>query len=367
MITGRLRRLREHKQDDRVDTYAIVAGNEISMSINFEHNGKLVHVNKGTKRDESDGQESGFTLCSACNRWLFGEDALEDHISRDKKKSRCPKNATDDKIIRQIVLFTDERHDVITIDIPKPENILDEQQPNFLSTVKESLLKGIEITLNLDEGEISGFVLNMDSDERKKEIIIYETAEGGVGYLQTIFNKNRFEQIISTTLELLHENDQDKGCLKACYECLLNFYNQREHENFDRRLAVPFLRKIQSVEIRKDIQPDSESISKSLLEKCASEFEKEVLYEIHRRRLVLPDEANKTIFDKNTPIAQADFFFAKKNIVLFIDGGPHGKDYVIKADEKKRRELMNLGYRVHSIHYSRAEEDMQKLSIVLER
>lgn len=81
----------------------------------------------------------------------------------------------------------------------------------------------------------------------------------------------------------------------------------------------------------------------------------------------LPDEVNKLIFDKNIPIAQADFFFAKKNIVLFIDGGPHDKDYIIKADEKKRRELMNLGYRVYSIHYSRAEEDMQKLSIVLER
>jgi very-short-patch-repair endonuclease len=103
------------------------------------------------------------------------------------------------------------------------------------------------------------------------------------------------------------------------------------------------------------------------LEKCASEFEKEVLYEIYKRGLVLPDKVNKTIFDKNIPIAQADFFFTKKNIVLFIDGEPHNKEYVIKADEKKRRELANLGYRVHSIHYSRALEDMQKLSVILER
>jgi hypothetical protein len=191
MIIGRIST--HYEVGDKVDKLAFVASNEFSMNIKYEHNAKLVHLNKGTKRNEDDGQESGFTLCTACNRWLFGEDLLDNHINPDKKKSHCPKNATEDKIKRQIVLFTDERHDVITIDITKPENISEEQQSNFLTTIKESLLKGIEITLNLDDGEISGLVSNMDSDEKKKEIIIYETAEGGVGYLQTIFSKNRFE------------------------------------------------------------------------------------------------------------------------------------------------------------------------------
>jgi hypothetical protein len=176
----------------------------------------------------------------------------------------------------------------------------------------------------------------------------------------------RFEQIISTTLDLLHDRDQDGGCLKACYECLLNFYNQREHETFDRRLVMPFLKKFQNIEISKGNIDDSDSILKYLLQKCGSNFEKEVLYEMHRKGLPLPDDGQKIIYNKDNPIAQSDFYYSKRNILLFIDGEPHSKDYVIKTDDKKRRELKNLGYRVYSIHYSRLEDDMQKLAIALE-
>ena len=48
-----------------------------------------------------------------------------------------------------------------------------------------------------------------------------------------------------------------------------------------------------------------------------------------------------------------------------FDGEPHSRDYIIKADEKKRNELKSLGYRVFSIHYSRLEDDMQKLTNAL--
>jgi hypothetical protein len=100
--------------------------------------------------------------------------------------------------------------------------------------------------------------------------------------------------------------------------------------------------------------------------KGGSNFEKEVLYEMHRKGLPLPDDGQKIIYNKDNPIAQSDFYYSKRNILLFIDGEPHSKDYVIKTDDKKRRELKNLGYRVYSIHYSRLEDDMQKLAIALE-
>ena len=36
------------------------------------------------------------------------------------------------------------------------------------------------------------------------------------------------------------------GCNKACYECLLNYYNQRDHEKLDRNLILPTLRLLES-------------------------------------------------------------------------------------------------------------------------
>jgi len=43
----------------------ITGGDGALMNVKYEHNGRLVHLNKGTKRNEEDGQENGFTLCSA--------------------------------------------------------------------------------------------------------------------------------------------------------------------------------------------------------------------------------------------------------------------------------------------------------------
>ena len=83
----------------------------------------------------------------------------------------------------------------------------------------------------------------MESETGKKDIVIFETAEGGVGFLNTLLNKNIFEQIL-LTLELLHDKDPDGGCLRACYECLLNFYNQLEHEKYDRNTILDFLKKV---------------------------------------------------------------------------------------------------------------------------
>lgn len=116
----------------------------------------------------------------------------------------------------------------------------------------------------------------------------------------------------------------------------------------DRHLVIPFLRKLTNA----SIQPLS--ISKSgktldeLLNKCQSNFERNVLQEIQKRNINLPDEAQKIISEKDISIASADFFY-KPDIVVFVDGSPHEKDYVQKADEDKRRKLKALGYRVVSI------------------
>jgi len=149
--------------------------------------------------------------------------------------------------------------------------------------------------------------------------------------------------------KLLHDKDQSGGCLKACYECLLNFYNQREHETFDRRLVMPFLKNFQSVEIKMSDHDENRIISQYLLQKCGSSFETEVLYETHRRGLPFHNDSQKIIYHQDSLVAQADFYYARKNLILFIDGEPHSSDYVIKDDDRKRKELKNLGYRVYSI------------------
>lgn len=70
------------------------------------------------------------------------------------------------------------------------------------------------------------------------------------------------------------------------------------------------------------LKTDDKSYPDELMRKCKSSFEKR-------------------------PIVGADFYYNKRNIVLFVDGEPHIKDFVIKDDEYKRRELRSLGCRVY--------------------
>lgn len=79
------------------------------------------------------------------------------------------------------------------------------------------------------------------------------------------------------------------------------------------------------VEITKQIDNTVELHLQSLINKCQSELEKQVIQQIFEKGIPLPDEAQKTIFDKDKPIAEADFYSSKK-IIVFIDGQPHSLD-----------------------------------------
>ncbi len=337
-----------YEMGDKINRFSVSSKEGVSFEIEYEHNGKIITINKGTRKSQQDGQDTGFILCSACNRWLFGEDRINDHINEDSQRP-CPKNATEEDIIKNINLYTDGIHDVAALNIPLPAYIDQSVSESFYVTLKESILQGIQVTLNVDENEIDGMIIPNPAHENEFSIILYETAQGGIGAIKALTDQNRFNEIIKRTLELLHDIEPERdGCDRACYECLLNFYNQIEHEKMDRHLVIPFLRKLTNA----SIQPLS--ISKSgktldeLLNKCQSNFERNVLQEIQKRNINLPDEAQKIISEKDISIASADFFY-KPDIVVFVDGSPHEKDYVQKADEDKRRKLKALGYRVVSI------------------
>jgi len=148
--------------------------------------------------------------------------------------------------------------------------------------------------------------------------------------------------VVERARELLHEGDPEGGCERACYACLLSFYNQRDHRLLDRTLVLPWLQELEELAVEGQVSEDRFA---ALAAQCQSELEREVLAAIRDRGLPLPDEAQKTIYDGDEPLASVDFFYAPR-IVVFVDGSPHYRDYVQAADERKRRRLRGLGYRV---------------------
>jgi len=237
---------------------------------------------------------------------------------------------------------------VVIFDLELPPDVEPEQAENFYQTLKETVLRALEISLDLSDDELDAFLLPNPDDETIFRIILYEKAEGGVGILQGLLNENRFRDMVSKALELIHETDPDDACQRACYECLLSFHNQRVHHLLNRNLVVPLLKGLTSATISGETAREITIEDDSFLDKCESELERKVLLKIKELELRLPNEVQKTIYQRDRPIARVDFFY-EPNICLFVDGSVHEKDYVREDDERKRRELRGLGYRIFSI------------------
>ncbi len=168
--------------------------------------------------------------------------------------------------------------------------------------------------------------------------------------------------------ELLHEGDPEGGCQKACYACLLSFYNQRAHALLDRTLVLPWLQGLEGADNKHPLTVEpmlSEDRFEELVEQCQSALEREVLRAIRDRGLPLPDAAQETIYDGDAPLAIADFYYEPR-ILVFVDGSPHHRDYVQAADRRQRQRLKGLGYRVVVVKAEAPSAGLDELAARLE-
>lgn len=345
-------------------SYAIHAGGRERFQLLYEHNARVVTVNAGPRQAQQENAPDGFVLCAKCFRWLMSEAQVQKHLDA-KGDDHCSQHAGPDDLLRGLRLYAEVQTDVLAFDIPLPENVLEEGSQEFYTTLLHTWLQGIAVTLNLDENELGGFLARDPTVSEHWRIVLYEKAEGGVGALASLTEAVRLRQVATRALEMLHEGDPDGGCERACYECLLSFYNQLDHGLIDRNLAVRFLHSLEDLSIEAVAPAQAGPSLDTLLAQCQSGLEKDVLRAIDERGLRLPDEAQKVIYDGDEPIAIADFFYAPRTVV-FVDGSPHHKDYVAAADEVKRNRLRAKGYRVVVIRGEDLRAGLEDLASRLE-
>jgi len=216
------------------------------------------------------------------------------------------------------------------------------------------------VAFNLDESELGGFLAPGTDDGVPRRVILYETAVGGSGVLASLAEPGRLAMAVDRARELLHDDDPQGGCRQACYECLLSFYNQRDHGLLDRRLVLPWLQTLVELALE-PVVPEADF--EALARQCQSELEREVLRAIRDRGLSLPSSAQETLYDSDgAPLAIADFCYDRARVVVFVDGSPHHWDYVQAADDRKRSRLKALGYRVVVVAAEAQDEGLRGLA-----
>ncbi len=96
----------------------------------------------------------------------------------------------------------------------------------------------------VEESELSSERIGLDT---QRSILIWEAAEGGAGVLRRLIEeRDAVAGIARAALERLHYDletlqDNQPNLVRACYECMLSYNNQRDHRRLDRHLVRNFL------------------------------------------------------------------------------------------------------------------------------
>ncbi|MDD5367864.1 MAG: DEAD/DEAH box helicase [Anaerolineaceae bacterium] len=335
--------------------YSVNSGGSAQFSIALENEGQILLVNHGPRNAE--GQATGFTLCRKCNAWLLSEEAVRKHIRNVTQHGDCSQGAHEEDLLQGLWLTDLQQSDLAIFDVPLPGNY---RREVFYTTLKNALIRAVLVAFQVDESEIGGFLLPDPAKPLCSRVILYETSTGGSGILSALNEPDRMTSLLLRMRELLHGNDSEQGCEKACYECLLSFYNQRDHAVMDRTVVLDWLNGIGDVTIQADDVTEGDRLS-ILHAGCQSDLERQTLDWLVEQNVRLPDEGQKTLYDQDqAPLAIADFFYQPR-IVVFVDGSPHYRDYVQVADERKRIALRRLGYRVVVIRGENFEQDLLEL------
>jgi superfamily II DNA or RNA helicase/very-short-patch-repair endonuclease/ribosomal protein L37AE/L43A len=338
----------------REQQYILSNENSEVGNLILENSGNIFIMNHG--RRKRDGTVTPFALCSRCNNWLLSEKEIEKHFSTTERPGECRSNAKEEDVLNNIGLTHEFQSDILILEIPLPDG---ENPESFYRSLITAVARGIMIAFNLDENEVRYFLAPNPDNELPYRMVFYETSLGGTGSLASMTIASEFNRVMSKMHEILHGND-DAGCEGACYQCLLSFYNQRDHHYLNRQIVLNWLDETDNLEINQIIE-DDEPKYQELLEKCDSHLEKDMLREMRDRKIRLPDEAQKVIYgNEGNPIVSADFYYEPK-IVVFVDGSHHHLDYVQAGDEKKRRKLRSLGYRMVVIKGEDIEEGLTEL------
>lgn len=112
-------------------------------------------------------------------------------------------------------------------------------------TILYSLLEGLSKFLNIERTELSGCLHWYRNDYYKKgnySFVLFDNTPGGAGYVRQLQKPQCFTGMLKTASYIVNTctcGGEAKDT--ACYGCLCNYYNQKQHDILKRYYAIDFL------------------------------------------------------------------------------------------------------------------------------
>jgi hypothetical protein len=224
------------------------------------------------------------------------------------------------------------------------------------TSLRYALERGIEATFQLEDSELDSTAL--PDPDRHGRMLFTESAEGGAGVLRRLVSDaDALAQVAATALGLLHFDPvtgADLGhaegtterCELGCYDCLLSFANQSEHELIDRHQARDVLVRLagSTTEAGGGGRDRGATVS-ALLAACDSELERRFVTWLDEHGLRLPDRAQVYVHGAQS---RPDFVYdlPPGPVAVFVDGPVHEGAISAERDSLASERLMNGGWDV---------------------
>lgn len=331
---------------DRYEATVLSSGDQPLLYLTFGPAATLWRVNTGWKRSP----QEGFAFNPYTGEW-----------QRSQPDSPPSSSDDEDQILTGVRLLVRDTRHILLVRVPGPMG----ENEAFLASFQAALQQGIRATFQVGERELSAARLGQG---QRQAILVWEDAEGGLGILENlIWQPDIMAQVAEHALDICHfdlqgidlrsAEDPERGCARACYDCLMSYANQWDHPLLDRFLIRDFLLELR----RSNVQPNTrwrtyEEQYKWLRAQIDphSDLEYRFLDYLYQTRRRLPDSAQKRLPDY---YAQVDFFYDECFACVFCDGQAHDHPEVKARDAELRRALSEVGYLVIEIRYDRDLEE----------
>lgn len=312
-------------------------------------------VNLGMRRRDAT-KPDGFVLDLERGYWASQKD-LDDQDSADVEEMS-------NSVARVIPYVEDRRNCLLFEPVPGRDE-------KFMATLQAALKNAIQVWFQLEDSELAAEPL--PSTKPRNQILIYESAEGGAGVLRRLVEDGQTAliDVANTALGLLHfdpatGNDlhfpkgSKEACEAACYDCLMSYGNQWDHELLDRHAVVDYLLAMSRGTLKVSSSAKSrEDHLRDLIKQCESKLEKDWLGFLYTKNLRLPTRAQ--VFFKPC-MTRPDFSYDDHQAVIYVDGPPH--DFPERQDRDKVQYacMEDAGYQVIRFHHAENWEEVVKRS-----
>lgn len=213
-------------------------GEDVLASVVYTPAARLWRINRGWRR-RKDKNQLGFYINPITGTWSKKDDPNAEESAVDEPML--------DKVPNQrIVPFVEDHRNLLIFTPIKPLSL------EAMATLQAALKRGIEMTFQIEEAELVAEPLPTSDD--RKALMFYESAEGGAGVLTRLATEPQsLAQVASAALCVMHYNSPKDAwlvedlegleqklngvsiCEAGCYQCLLSYFNQPDHDNINRR------------------------------------------------------------------------------------------------------------------------------------